>query len=350
MFDTARTRYLPIIRTRGAELKGFEELSTGAKDAIVPVVEYTKSRRTKKNVDGALSVCVASIEGSLNGRPYVADVTTMASLSNAETSRLLDQDNNFRNWRTFVTTSLGSNCIPVIHLTSPLSAQSVAVQCDALIRKSGYVAIRVPPDYSEVAALITALTSALGGLERVVLICDAGFVNRHNFPSLASGCAAALKAFGERFYCRAVASSGFPSSVVLPDYGKDDYGHFDLLEVRLCQSVASSPGLGDVLYSDYALIHPEDFAGTVTNWVPRVDVPLDASLFYYRFRRAAGGYIEAARKAVADPAYKQLNCWGDRNVQSAASGAPQGKSPAHWISVRVNFHISRQVLRLGGTI
>lgn len=350
MFDLARTRYLPVIRSRAAELKGFNELSDGVKDAIVPVVEYTKSRRTKKNLDGATSVCVTSIETSLNGRPYIADVTTLPSLTNAETEKLLDQDNSFRNWRTFVTTSLGSNCIPIVHLTSPLSAKSITVQCETLARKCGYVAVRVPPDYDEIPVLLETLSKAMGGLDRVILICDAGFVNRVNFTAVVAQAAATLREFGSGFYRRAIASSGFPSSVVLPDYGKDEYGKFALLEVALSQALRSSEALDDVLHGDYALIHPADFAGTVTNWVPRVDVPLDSDLFYYRYRRAVGGYVKAAEKALADPSYLALDCWGHRNIVSAGAGSPQGKSPAHWISVRVNFHISRQALRLGGSI
>lgn len=346
MQNLARTRYVPIIRTRDAELKGFDELDPAVKDGLLPVVEYTKSRRTPKNLGGALSVCVEKIEKSLSGRAYIADVTTQDAFGNAETHALLDQDREFRNWRNFVTTSLGPNCVPIVHLTDPLDAGSIAVQCDTLARKSGYVAVRVPPSFTELPLLATTLQQAIG-LERVVLICDADFIKKASFAKAKSESEALLRSASDQFGWKVVASSGFPSSVVLPDYGDDAYGKFELLEVALSEAVRGSAGLSNVLHGDYALIHPADFAGVVTNWVPRVDVPLDRELFYHRYRRHEGGYIKAAAMAAADKDYVPLDCWGHRNIQDAAIGAPQGRSPAHWIAVRVNFHITRQAKRLG---
>ena len=100
------------------------------------------------------------------------------------------------------------------------------------------------------------------------------------------------------------------------------------------------------MHGDYGLIYPEDVYSMVTRWVPRVDIPLDTELFYYRFRRDVGGYVEAARRAILDPDYKPLVCWGHSNVLEASQGSPIGRSPAHWIAVRVNYHLARQLARL----
>jgi len=147
--------------------------------------------------------------------------------------------------------------------------------------------------------------------------------------------------------CATLASS-FPSSVVASGYGGDEYGRFNLSEVMLSKQLKAIFSDKKVIHGDYASIHPLDFDGTVTNWVPRVDCPLDEQLYYYRYRRDDGGYIKAAKCTLEDKAYVDLDCWGCENIKDAARKDPQGRSPAHWISVRLNIHISRQILRLVG--
>ncbi|HDS1650391.1 TPA: beta family protein [Stenotrophomonas maltophilia] len=351
MGEFARKRpYVCILRTRDAELKGFGELSALIKDHLLPLIEYAKSRRTPKNPDGSVAVCVQKIEALLEDRPYIADVTTMSSLSNAETERLLDQTNGFRAWRTFVVTLLSPNAIPVVHLTDPLDPASVAAQCETFAgRGSGHVAVRIPPAYEQLDDLKSVLKKELGSLSKVYLVCDAEYINKKTAPLAAVGAQTTLLAAGAEFAELIVASSSFPSSVVLPDYGQDAYGKFPLREVGLSESLQRIRGLEGVIHGDYALIHPVDFEGIVTNWVPRVDVPLDLDIFYHRYRRDDGGYERAAKAAFADKDYAPIACWAHENIKSAAGGAVQGRSPAHWIAVRVNLHITRQVLRILST-
>ncbi|MBV6857940.1 beta family protein [Xanthomonas campestris pv. zingibericola] len=337
--------YSPIIRSRDAELKGFKELSGAVKDALLPIFEFTKSRRSPKNTAGAISICVSSVEKALEDRRYIADVTSMDSLSNAETGKLLDPEKAFRNWRTFVATTLGPSCIPVIHLTDPLDSSSVLRQCEAFFRKGDLVAVRVPSDYSEIEALTEIFEEEMIDLRKIIFICDAGFIRPSTFADVQVDCSVRL-GLAHGYGARILAASGFPSSVVLPDYGGDAYGKFRLLEVDLHEKTCVEPGMSEVIYGDYALIHPNDFSGVVTNWVPRVDVPLRNELYYYRYRRHDGGYQRAATEAFADGDYLPLPCWAHDNIKSAAEGNVQGRSPAHWIAARVNYHITRQVDRL----
>lgn len=346
MNEVAGKRYVPILRSRDAEIRGYAELSDSVKDTLLPVVEYTKSRRTKKNTEGAVGACVSKVEERLSGRPYIADVTTMDSLSNAETLALLDPDNGFRNWRAFVLSSLDSACIPTVHLTDPLDEKSVLAQCKAFLNRSTHIAFRIPADYDSTARLVGLIKRELGGLDRVILICDGGYVSKPKYLATRTACMDTMALAGGGFALRVVACSSFPKSVVLPDYGGDSYGKFDLLEVKLSEELRAVAGLADLIHGDYALVHPEDFKGIVTSWVPRVDVPLDDTLFYHRYRRPAGGYEVAAYKAFHDPDYIGLRCWGHENIKSAAAGVVQGRSPAHWISVRINFHLTRQSNRI----
>lgn len=346
MARSPRKIYCPILRSREAEMKGFAELSADVKDALLPIFEFTKSRRSKKNPNGAVSLCVDAVERALDSRPYIADVTTMDSLGSTEIDKLLNPERWFRNWRTFVATSLGETCIPTVHLTEPLDRRSISLQLDAFLRRNSRVAVRIPAGYEHLAELTNILTGELGGsLDAVILICDAGFVRPTQLDDVTKRCCETLHE-ADRYRNRIVAGSSFPSSVVLPGYGQDAYGKFDLLEVKLSDSIRKVAAFKGVVHGDYGLIHPEDFEGVVTNWVPRVDVPLNDQLFYHRYRRSDGGYQKAAEMAFGDPDYVALECWGHENIKSAARGNVQGRSPAHWIAVRVNFHISRQVARL----
>ena len=337
--------YVAILRTREAELKAFRHLDAETRSSLLPVMEFTRSRRGKKNPSGAVAKCVEEVLSMMDDDYFIADVTTLTALGSSETQALLDPTNSFGNWRSFVA-GLGRTCIPVIHLTDPFSAQSVRDQAVALVRNSGLVAVRIPPGYPDVAVLEQELMSALGDLKRVILICDAGFVDRNSYSQIAIAAFLTLQHFGSRTLHSIIASSCFPPSVVLPNYGGDAYGKFALLEVAMSDWMKAQAGLGHVLHGDYGLIYPEDVISTATRWVPRVDVPLNTELFYHRYRRDVGGYVEAAKRALRDPDYRLIPCWAHDNVTEAANGTPMGRSPSHWIAVRVNFHLNRQVSRL----
>jgi hypothetical protein len=186
---------------------------------------------------------------------------------------------------------------------------------------------------------------ALQDFKDVVLILDAGFISKTTIGGAAARLVEMLQAVAHiGLNHLSVASSSFPNSVVSAG-GKDDTGEFRLLEVDLGDWCRGQ--FPNIAYGDYAVIHPMDFKGTVTNWVPRVDIMLDDRFYYYRYRRSDGGYIRAAGEARNDVRYVPLDCWAHRNIESAAAGNPPGRSPSFWIASRVNFHLARQIGRLG---
>jgi hypothetical protein len=121
-------------------------------------------------------------------------------------------------------------------------------------------------------------------------------------------------------------------------------GEFRIGEVEIFKEVRNISRR--VVYSDYGSIHPrryDDFG----RWTPRIDYPLDDKIFFYRFKQEAGGYVTAAKSVVKDSRYsriRRLKAWGEEEVAAAAAGEPNGRSPSHWIAVRMNLHITRQLL------
>ncbi|TAA10879.1 hypothetical protein EA658_14360 [Pseudoxanthomonas winnipegensis] len=337
--------YSPVIRTRAAELRGLKELTDTARRKLFPIVELTRSRRTSKNPAGSISKSVEAICEILGGQPFVADLTSLPSLQNSEFDRLLDDDSGFQAWTRLATSSLPEQCIPVAHLLEPFDLIEFKAQVSQLRSKFSRIAIRVPTNYGDFSGLISGIQEVFSDYNKIFLILDAGYVNeRSRFGAAARLNEMLSEVSGWNFFRKSIASSSFPNSVVSAG-GEDDQGAFNLSEVYLWKELVLK--FPDLTYGDYAGIHPIDFTGTVTNWVPRVDVMLDESFYYHRYRRSEGGYEKAAYEALNDPRYVPLDCWAQENIRLAAGGSPNGRSPSFWIANRVNFHLSRQSFKIG---
>lgn len=347
MYRLQGREYVPALRTRDSELKAFENLTPEVRRLLLPVFELTRSRRSKTNSDGSVVKTVERLISLMGENPFIVDVTSLDSQANAETAAFLDPADSFRNWCNFVLMHLPETCIPVVHLSDPFDRSEFAAQRARLESKFRGIALRVPTEYDDAQHLAAALKSS-PKIGCVVLLVDAGFVPQGSSASASKSCMQVAQLFAGLVDLVAPLTSSFPSSVTEASFGGGDaYGDFVLEEVTVSE-VMKLVGVGAtrIVHGDYGLVHPNDFEGTVTNWVPRVDVPLDTTGFYYRYRRPAGGYALAAALAVKDVKYKALPCWAHDMVAKAAAGDPEGRSPSFWISVRVNFHISRQVFRL----
>ncbi len=144
----------------------------------------------------------------------------------------------------------------------------------------------------------------------------------------------------------AVSASSFPKTVTSSEYGNDDYGTFKIEEILLHEQLKKASDI-NWIYSDYGSIHPVRYEVKGGSWVPRVDVPLERSIYYHRYRRDDGGYKVAAKEAYDDDDYESVGAWGNKEIKKAATAIPSGMSPAFWISVRCNIHITTQAIRTG---
>lgn len=337
--------YVPALRTRDSEMKAFENLRLDVRHSLLPVFELTRSRRSKSNPDGSVIKTVERLVALMGENPFIVDVTSLDSQGNAETADFLDPTDSFRNWCNFVLVNLPESCIPVVHLSDPFDAVEFSTQRARLESKFRGVALRVPTDYKDAHLLANELRAQpKNGC--LVLLVDGGFVAQGASTWATQHCMTIASLFVGLVDLIAPLTSSFPSSVTESGFGGGDaYGDFVLEEVAVSERMKRFLD-SRVVHGDYGLVHPNDFEGTVTNWVPRVDVPLESTGFYYRYRRPAGGYALAAGLAIRDVKYRAMTCWAHDMVVKAAGGNPEGRSPSFWISVRVNFHLTRQVLRL----
>ncbi len=149
-----------------------------------------------------------------------------------------------------------------------------------------------------------------------------------------------------------VSATSFPRNI--SDIGDDFHDSFKLSEVELHAQLKDN-GIS-VEYSDYGSINPirNDTVVMAHGWIPRIDVPLADSVFYYRERRAdknmnyAPQYTKVAQYVVADKSFpSDLDWnWGVQQIRDCAGGSKPGSAPSFWIAVRMNIHLAQQVKRL----
>jgi len=350
-------RYSPLIKTTAAELKAYQNLLPSIKKTILPIVELTRSRISKNNRTGALNKQIEKMLDLFADTPFIIDLTTHIKLDNQEIEKMLhNTENGFSQWRLFIDRLRReglSNVIPVIHFNDDASPEDFILQIKEIEKSFIYAAFRFDV-FDELAKkdYLSVLMANFKNKKNLFLILDAGFIPvlkwKESIDPIKRRINEILELSKE---CNLISmSSCFPSSVISNGYGGKNgktEGGFELSEVLLYEEILK--GHENIIYGDYAGIHPVRYDVSGGAWVPRVDVPSYKEYFYYRCPRDEGGYVIAAEKVVNDKRYKRLPLdisWGDDEIESAARGVPNGKSPSHWISVRSNMHMCQQYLRM----
>lgn len=334
-------RYVPIIRTSEAELKAFQNLSPDVKRLITPFFELTRSRITSKPPFGDIYQNLYSI---LEHRPenFILDVTTEPKLENAQTERLYSPLRGYKAWVDFVQQLKGKLFLPVLLINENGHFDDLRSQAASLLKIAGGFVIRMGLDEKDYETYVAPIIAEFCKSGKILLVFDCGFV-KVGSASLVATVADSLLANVKKASPEIktlVSASSFPANVLAPGYGEEEEGNWWHEEVRLSELLNAHE-----FYSDYSGTHPFRYDGA-GGWVPRIDVPLEREVFYKRVRREYGGYIAAARDVLDDDYYTSVGAWGDAEIRRAADGFPSGRSPSHWIGVRVNLHITRQVQRL----
>jgi hypothetical protein len=347
--------YLPLLKTTEAELKAYLNLDDKVKDNVLTIFELTKSRTTKKNQNGDIFIKIDKLKDLIEDRYYILDLTTEVKLSNAQIVEMLTvRQNGFEKWCDFIRQMNNDKLIPVIHFVDDDTDKNITNQIKNLENISKYLCFR--GDLFDVNLLdqIKVVLNAIRGNEKLILVIDAKFVEVKEINQVVDAFDKIISQIPSSKKIKIIAPlmSGFPASVISSGYGGNEYGDFKIAEVDVSKNLISklnSKNITNVFYSDFGSVHPFRYDTMATRWVPRIDYPLDDTFYYYRYRRDKGSYIKAAKKIISDTKYNKissLSCWGEDEIEDASKGAPNGASPAYWISVRINLYITRQYIRL----
>lgn len=354
--------YIPIIKTTYTELRGFSTLSTDIKKQMLPLFKLTKDRNHKKYYpEGRLDEALSKVLKVQREAPFILDLTTHEDLINSEIEKLFDSADGYAHWCNFIeNTQAQEIIIPTIQVdvdqwdsnqekaqkNLEMQVKRLSGMCEKVVFCAN---LDIVPE--EFLTFVGIIVQNLSNPDNLVVIIDCEYVKVSTSAQyIPDVCKMADQIFSDHKVKNiAVSSSSFPSSVTDPNYGKDDYGCFNLEEVVLFEKCSKKSDGGITwIYSDYGLIHPLRYMAQGGNWVPRVDAPLEKETFYYRYRRDEGGYLLAAKNVVANSRFENVcNCWGRTQIEKAASGSPEGKSPSFWISVRSNIHMTTQTKKYG---
>jgi len=332
-------RYLPTIRSRQAELRGYSELRPSTKGIIHPIVSVGKLGR----VDG-----VAQVLDTVTERigPCFIDLNPHSGQTCADFETYADPSDNYGSWRELFAGRQGIT--PIALLRDGATERPFIRQVLLIEQAFGVVVVRTRRPAQDLPALQAAL-SAVDDVNNVLIVLDMGYIRGALEPKVAEArrVITALRLVDPTTRI-AVISSSFPRAVSA--YG-DQSGSLEITERDLHIQMG-----GDevAIYGDHASIYPEPFEPSAARWVPRIDYSLEDSWRFERRREDGGGFRACAQALMASPDWDEAwanDVWGAGKIRETANAhqTPPGfGSPANWIAARVNMHIERQSLAFSG--
>lgn len=349
--------YVPVIKTADAEVRALENLSETVTNKITPLLEFTRSRKSSKTTDGDIHRRVKRLAETFRNRACFFDLTTDPNLANDQIKDLQSNVAGYKNWTDFllVYKKEFSKFIPTLQVSDEnLDSEDehytrLRQQVKVLAANFDKILYRLPLGYEFVEKDMQEICMEIPA-GRLICLVDAEYIPKDKASVYSANAISIVKQLSRFSPDKiVVAGTSFPKKPTQHRID-DTKGRMVLEEKVFYQNVTKTEK--DVIYGDYATIHPfrNDQSGG-NGWVPRIDMPTEDELFYFRDKKDkseasyAGAYERVAEKVVATGDYravgKQLkNCWGLEQIDSAADGLPPGLSPSFWISVRMNIHIS----------
>jgi hypothetical protein len=352
--------YVPIIKTGDAEIRGIENLSDDVKDKITPLFELTRSRKSKKIEQGDIFRRLDRLEEAYGTRQFVLDLTGEPSLSNEQIESLHDNRDGYKNWIKFLVSQKENfpEIIPTIQISDEGvdSAEEfykrIRKQVESLGKNFDNIAYHFPLEYEDFKDDLDAICQAISG-DKIICVIDAGFITQQKSNIYSEKAISVISNLESLSLGKIVLSAtSFPKNPT--EFGGEEEGNFGLEEGFLYKKVDDAIDSTSI-YGDYATINPiRSLQAGGQGWIPRIDMPTEELVFYYRSRKReleasyAKAYTRVARQVIKDERYKEVkdkidNCWGIKQIELAAKGDPQGLSPSFWISVRMNIHITLRI-------
>ncbi|HBR1580618.1 TPA: hypothetical protein L9M00_001066 [Klebsiella pneumoniae] len=350
-------KYYPIIKTTIAEIRALKNLDQNTWQSMIPIIELTKSRKGKNNQDASVYKKIDELCQVIKSEELILDLTTIDSLSNEQIESFYDDSNYFENWCSFIEYVKGKipGVLPVLLAYPDSNINELIVQAENLCKHTRHVVIRIPIFEQGLSSLFNTLLQLVQQKPYLIhsIIFDASYIKEKIEQKPFEYIVAFISYFfqkingfytGKYIFC----SEHYPGNIT--EYldknqnqyeNKVYYGNLSLYEnINLELAKIAIP---NVLYGDYACIHPFRNDVKAYNWIPRIDFPTRDSIFFSKVRRDVGGYDQCARNIVTLNAFQNdtLVCWGKNEITQASLTKAGGLNPSYWISVRSNIHISR---------
>lgn len=354
-------KYTIIVKTGEAEIRAIENTEKTLLQYMFPVIEITRGRKTTK--DGVerypFDKKLTRIKKVFEREVVCFDLTSDESLSSEEIDFLYNPTNGYQNWVDFMI-RLKEECnfkeiIPalILNMEDDNFNDNLLLQVQNL--KSNFQSILYRNSISDENCYddFEFLKEELKDVNFHILL-DCGYSPQASFNNVGKKSIARINNIKsilgdnpEYIIC----SNSFPNNV--SEIGNEDKDIFSISEIDIYDLVSKE--IAGVTYGDYASINPKrnDTITMARGWIPRIDVPLCKTIYYYKQRRPKGvtayasTYTHVAQSVVSDCKFPtNLNCWGIKQIISCANGEAPSASPSFWISVRMNIHIVQQIKRI----
>lgn len=361
--------YYIIVKTGDAELRAMRNLSNSILNKITPVIELTRGRAKKvgKGNDAhyiyPYEKKIEHIRNIFRGKDIVLDVTSDETLSSKEIDLLFDYSEGYVNWTNKVIELNASgefnSIVPSILMNydDDNFDENIKTQICTLMHTFHKLMYRCAIDNNAVLDDIELIKRSISNDVELLIIIDCAYVPSASYKNIVRFCIPYISKIEDILkgykYEIVLCSTTFPNNV--GEIGNDITDTFDLREVDIFQDVSKAHP--NIIYGDYGSMNPirNDQIVMARGWIPRIDVPLENQVYYYRKRRPgktsaySATYNEVARNAVADarfPIELKDDYWGFKQIFDCSKGDAPSASPSFWISVRMNSHIVQQVKRM----
>lgn len=354
--------YHLLFKTGESEIKAIKEIDFESLSRITPIIEITRGR--KKTINNISTYPyesrVEQVLKCFKSGDIILDVTSDDNLSSDETEKLYNPSNGYQNWVSILKRIKEEykhlKIIPTILINFDSLENfedNFKKQIESLYELSDVVAYRnsiLDEDFYQDLDII----KQAGNKKSFYYILDCGYVPQASQHTFAEKCKSRIKNLKERydFISKIILiSTSFPNNI--SEIGNDKEDTFKLVEVALFEEILKLHN--DIHYGDYGSINPirNDTVTMARGWVPRIDVPLQDEIYYYREHRQSvnseyyGVYKTVAQKVLTDSRFpNHIKCWGINEIKYCADWGPRNALPRYWISVRMNIHIQQQLSRL----
>lgn len=355
--------YFLIVRTGGAEIRALENTEKDVLQQIIPVIELTRGR--KKTVG---NVVTYPFENKLNkfkeifrNQRVVLDVTSDEKLECIETNAFYDSENGYNNWVNFLQSLDEEHTFMEIIPTILMNFEdknfeaNLASQIEKFCDIFGVLAYRCSIEEEYCYDDLNLIKESLDSNSTLYVIIDCGYTAQAMQNNYIDKCKARIKNISNLLsgmnYHLVLCATSFPNNV--SEIGSDDYDEFSSCEQHIYESCKEE--YPNLIYGDYGSINPvrNDQIVMARGWIPRIDVPIGKTIYYYRKRRPKGvtayssTYKEVAKMVVEDSKFPyHLPCWGIAQIKACASSNVPSSAPSFWISVRMNIYLCQRVRSL----
>lgn len=360
-------KYCVIAKTAQAELRGMSKLSRDVLDKILPIIELTRGRKTTsketKEVTYPYFKLIEKVKEIYRGCDIAFDVTSIESLSSPEIDELFSPKDGYTEWIKLLDNlrveGYFKSIIPsvLLNYNDENFEDNVKSEIQQLNSRFDGIMYRYSIGNEDGIEDLKLISNSFPDKKELLVVIDCEYVPTSSIGSTMAVCKTTIQniqsILGQRNYKLVLVSTTYPNNVTETN---DEYADdIPLREIDLYNGVCNE--YNDVIYGDYGTVNPQrnDSIIMANGWLPKIDVALPTLVYYKRHRRPKGTtaysstYEQVARLATADPRFplSLIDIWGIRQIVDCSMGSVPSSQPSFWISVRMNTHVSQQVLRLG---